>query len=334
MDINCLKVLSETKSSWRSILILIALTAMTFTADSALAKGNPKTKSVAILYSAKTRYLSAATAIETKLRSQGLDIRAIELPPKSKGKEFAAAVAELKKFNPTVVATGGRAATEVALGEIPNAKVVFFMVPNALDVSFDDSSSQGGRQIVGVTSDIAPDEQLRLIKNLTPGVTRLTILASDRTKKTATAISQAGTRLGVELQVLIASRNEFPATIDKLTASGTDGVIMIPDANIYNSTTVQRLLVWGARKHKSVWGFSPNIVRAGAIAGIFSDAESVGKQTAILIESVLRGEETESIGLHYATEVQIAINDRTAQVIEVSIEERHLSANTVRYGDQ
>jgi len=333
LDVCCLKVLGIIASLKRSTLVVIALLSMAVAADVARANGNKK-GSVAIVFTAKSRYVLAATALETTLRSRGFETISIQLPAKAAVKDRQAAIEKLRQLNPSVVATGGVVATELVLAELSNADVVFFMVPNALDTSFLSDESPYVHRVAGVTSDVSPAEQVAWIHSLVPALSRLTILNSDRTARTALAIQEAAERHDLGIHVLRANRSAFPAAIDALTSSGTGGVLMVPDASVYNSTTVQRLLVWGARKHKSVWAFSENIVRAGATGGIFADAESVGKQTAGVIQRIQEGTETASIGLQYATGSRTAINVGTVRVIDADIDNRHVDANTVRYGDQ
>jgi ABC-type uncharacterized transport system substrate-binding protein len=328
-----LKVSVTIASLKRSTLVVIALLSMTVAADVARAQSN-QDGSVAIVYTAKSRYIRAATALETTLRLRGLKTVSIQLPAKGGSKERLTAIEKLKRIDPSVVATGGVVATELILAELPDADVVFFMVPNALDTTFLSDASPYLHRVAGVTSDVSPMEQVAWIHSLMPAVSRLTILSGDRTTLTALAIQEAAERHELGIQVMRANRGAFPEAIDALTSSGTGGVLMVPDASVYNSTTVQRLLVWGARKHKSVWAFSENIVRAGATGGIFADAESVGKQTAGVIQRIQEGTETASIGLQYATGSRTAINVGTVRVIDADIDNRHVDANTVRYGDQ
>jgi len=329
-----LKVFGNTARSRRTTATFFTLLVTIVATDFARAQSDSRATTVAIVYTAKTRYVLAAAEIETALQSQGLKLLSIELPSKTKSVERAAAIARLIEFDPVVIATGGVASTKLALAELPDATVVFFMVPNALDTSFvADETLEGGR-VAGVTSDVAPSAQIAWIKTLLPSVSHLTVLAGDRTKRTARALQEAGARRGLRLDVLQADRNAFPAAIDALTSSGTGGVLMVPDARVYNSATVQRLLVWGARRHKPVWAFSQNIVRAGAIGGTFADTASVGKQAADVIQRILKGESAASIGLQYTDDIQRAVNERTANVIEAAINYERGDTTIVRFPDQ
>ncbi len=108
---------------------------------------------------------------------------------------------------------------------------------------------------------------------------------------------------------------------------------MIPDARVYNSTTIQRLLLWGLRQKKPVWTFSANIVKAGALAGMFSDAGKTARQTAELAGGILGGVAPGKIGLRYARDVGTAVNVRTAKMIEVKLD-KVVFPDTIKFGEE
>jgi len=109
---------------------------------------------------------------------------------------------------------------------------------------------------------------------------------------------------------------------------------MIPDAAIYNSASVQRLLLWGARQKKPVWSFSQSIVKAGALGGQYANDEALGRQTADLVQRILDGTPPSKLGLQFPDQIESAVNTHTSDVIELELKDSILRSNVVRFGDQ
>jgi putative ABC transport system substrate-binding protein len=145
-------------------------------------------------------------------------------------------------------------------------------------------------------------------------------------------IKTVGQNRAIAVVPIEASKDEFMAAIDAINAHQCDAVMMIPDARVYNSVTVQRLLLWGVRQKKPVSAFSSHVVKAGALAGQYCDNEAIGRQAARLIRRVIQGADISSIGLEYPEHVDSAVNERTADLIGIVLENKGITPHTVRYG--
>ncbi len=289
---------------------------------------------VAVLFRANPSHREAATALNQTLAESGYESILIELPS---GKDTAAqrqALDALAAAKPDVIATGGTKATLLALQHVADVPVIFFIVPNALDASFMSVDGPHRDRVAGITTDIAPDEQIRWLTSLCPGIQNVGILSSARSLKTASRIRNAGDKVGIAVQLIDANRDEFPPAIEALKRHKCDAALMIPDAQVYNSLTVQRLLLWGISQKKPISAFSSHVVTAGALTGIYCDNHAIGQQTAELIDRVLRGENVEAIGLQYPRRVIRAVNERTAELIDITLDERTLGPDTARLGNR
>ncbi|MDX8400608.1 MAG: ABC transporter substrate binding protein [Gallionellaceae bacterium] len=60
----------------------------------------------------------------------------------------------------------------------------------------------------------------------------------------------------------------------------SDVLLAIPDANIYNSSTIRHILLETYRRGTPLVGYSPAYVRAGALFAVFSTPEQVAKQAS------------------------------------------------------
>lgn len=292
----------------------------------------PSQARVAVLYGAQGPYRAAADALVADLQSAGYEYAAIQLPSGDQA-ALEKALRQVAEFKPTVIATGGTTATRQALKAVADVPVVFFMVPNVLDAPFlaDDFPARG--RVTGIASDIDPVQQVDWIERTRPRLKKICVLCSSRSRRTVAALEKAGRQHGLTITAILAHRDEFPKAIEELNKSGCDGVLMIPDAQVYNSPNVQRLLLWGVRRKKPVWTFSANVVKAGAFSGLYCDSKAVGKQVARLIREVHDGKAPPAIGLHYPHYTARAVNVHTAGMIGVSPDEKVFASGVTHMGE-
>jgi len=221
-----------------------------------------------------------------------------------------------------------------ALARLPYSPVVFFMVPNALDAPFMEPGSPMRMRVAGVTTDIAPDRQMHWLAGMAPNARTVGLLSSRRTHVTASMLQAAGAKYSVTVVPIEASKTQFMPAIDALNAYGCDAALMIADAQVFNSASVQRLLLWGMRQKKVVSAFSPHVVKAGALMGQYCDNAAIGRQTAHMVLDVLGGAEISSLGLRYPDRVEVAVNQRTAEMIGIVLDGSRLPPNAVRFGNE
>ncbi|MFQ5590056.1 MAG: ABC transporter substrate-binding protein [Phycisphaerae bacterium] len=287
---------------------------------------------VVVLFRTQTNHRRAALAIGSEFQSQNIRYVLLELPERGDKAAQDDILRRLIDFNPTIVATGGTKATMLVLDALPTTPVVFFLVPNALDAPFMMEESPLSGRVAGVTTDIDPDAQLAWLARFSPRARRIGVLTSWRSQRTASALAEAGPSHAMEVTPIEAHKDSFISAIDAINARRCDAVMMIPDAQVYNSATVQRLLLWGLRQKKPVSAFSARVTKAGALTGQYCNDEAIGRQVARLIRRVMRGADIASIGLEYPDQIDHAVNERTADLIGVPLDEELLQACNVRFG--
>ena len=289
---------------------------------------------VTILIADKDVYQQAAKTLEAELAKHDVACLRLQLPAGDDAEAKQVILDKLAASAPSVVAAGGVAATDAALTALPETPVVFFMVPHAKDASFLQTANPNKKRVAGVTSDVDPAAQAEWVKTVSPKCRRVAILHSDRTKKTVEALETVGRRSGVMFFPIAADRTAFPKAIESLNANECDGVLMIPDAHVYNAPTVQRLLLWGLRRQKTVVTFSPHLAKAGALASVAPDAGEVGRQAAGIVLKIAGGAAPASIGIQYPAHTKFAINERTARMIDLRIDRRRIPDAATWYGDE
>lgn len=300
-------------------------------ASGATPSGDTEPARVAIVCGTARPSQEAAAAMRAALAERGMRTELLTLPSEREGqKAVLEAVIALK---PDAIATGGTAATKLILEHGPPVPVVFFMVPNVADTPFVTNGKAQPRS-TGVTSDIEPGEQITWVAAGAPQCRKLAILHSERSRETVRKLVEEANRTQLQAVAIAAHKDEFPQAIAALQTSGCDGVLMIPDAGVYNSANVQRLLLWGARQGKPVWTFSENIVRAGAFAGMYCDSADVGLQAAELVGLAAQKRILRDRRLHYPRHVGRAVNVHTAKLIGVNLDQPAFKDSVARLGDE
>ncbi|MBN2560309.1 MAG: hypothetical protein JXQ75_05205 [Phycisphaerae bacterium] len=302
---------------------------------SILARGEePQPVRVAILFRTHKSYQTAASSLETALQATGCECTSIELPKSDDEPGRESALRRLTAARPTVIAAAGASATSFAVDKVPRIPVVFFMVPNARDAPFVVDGNPHKARVAGVAADVSPEDQINWISRLHPAIKNIGILHSSRTQRTVKAFKDAAERRRLTVTAIEADKGEFPEAVDALSAKGCDGVLMIPDAQVYNAATIKRLLLWGIRQKKPVWTFSASIVKAGAFAGQYADSEAVGRQAAELVRREIKGTPPSELGLQYPRYVGRAVNERTAEMIDVRLSSAVVGTDATRFGEQ
>ncbi len=290
---------------------------------------------IAILFGPQRSYRAAAFALKASLERKGHRCIRVELARKNDKASREQVLKTLIAPDIGLIATAGNHATTFALEKTNKTPIVFFHVPNAPDAPFmrADRPTHPGR-LSGVTIDVQPEAQLEWIKKLCPRVKAVAILHSRRTERTVEAFRRASEKSGIRVIAINADKGRFPEAIDALNASGCDGVLMIPDAKVYNAATIKRLLLWGLRKKIPVLTFSENVVKAGAAAGMYADSGAAIRQTSALIHDIVGGADPAAIALQYPKRIQKSVNLHTIQAIGAGLDLGVVRATTTKFGER
>jgi ABC-type uncharacterized transport system substrate-binding protein len=296
--------------------------------------GGKETGTIGIVFGAQVSYSKAVSVLKPVLEKAGFQCVLVELPKSEKKIPSEEVFQPLLNARPILVVALGAQAVSLTLARIPTVPVVYGMVPNALDTPFMAANFKDRKRLTGLTTDISPREQIEWIRKLTPECTTLGILYSSRTRNTAQSIKLAGEAARIKVVLIETDKDKISEGIKALTQQECGGVLMLPDASVYNSVNVRELLLWGIRQKKPVWAFSANIVKAGALGGQYFDPDSVGGRTAQLVRQILKNPGKGGLGLLYTEPVLTAVNLRTADMLGISFDEKILKTINMTCGKE
>ncbi|GIK16703.1 MAG: hypothetical protein BroJett003_16670 [Planctomycetota bacterium] len=306
--------------------------AQAFPAQGASTAGPPR---IMIVAGPLEIHRTVAEQVAAELRRRSVTSERAHLPPPDRQEELDALVRSIAQAPPAVILTVGDQATEWACARLRGVPIVFTLVANALDEFYVRVETRTeGVAAGGVAADLAPRAVLEEVRACLPSLRRAALLHSPSSLRTAESIREAGQALDIDVVLVPAEQKRFLDALTRLEDIAPDAVLMIPDPQVYDSAAIRSLLTWGARRSTPIWGFSANVVKAGAYAGAFFDDRRIAAQTADLVLRMLDPNAGPPSPLEYAAGARRAVNLHTSGIIDKRVAEAFLSGDVLKYGDK
>jgi ABC-type uncharacterized transport system substrate-binding protein len=128
--------------------------------------------------------------------------------------------------------------------------------------------------------DLSLAQVVTALKTAFPEVSRIGVIRSRPLGSREETGMTRNARLLVRNAICSSPAELLPALRD--LRGHVDFVVCLPDAALYNRTTVEPLIRASLEHRLPLVGFSGSFVRAGAAAGVYPDFGDVGRQTAAL----------------------------------------------------
>ena len=264
-------------------------------------------------------YLEAAEALLGELERTGLPrAEVLHLTPL----EFSGAGPLAPKL---FVALGTQAALTLGKAEV-RAPVLSTLLPRA---SFERVLLESGRKVSSQFSALYLDQplsrQLDLIELALPAVRRLGALWGPESQGQAPALKALAQSRGLDLVQATVAGNEslFPGLSQVLEHS--DLLLALADPQIYNSGSIQNILLASFRAKVPMMAFSPAYVRAGALLALHVSPSQIGLQAATMARGVLQGKSLSAVPL-YSQDFQVSVNGHVARSLGLSLDADDLRA--------
>lgn len=212
-----------------------------------------------------------------------------------------------------VLAVGLKAAL-VAKLEIIDTPVIFCMV---LDPAKHDLKAPN---MIGILLEVPADRQLAALRSAIPAARRIGVLYD--TEKTASVVEDARRRAraqGFELVAkAVASEKDVPAALRGLLPQ-IDALWLIPDSTVLNEDSLRFLLSTALESTIPVLGFSPDLVKSGALLGLSVPYEDIGRQGGLLAKTILSGQGSLPIGMVQPDRLRLSLNLKTAKFLGITV---------------
>jgi putative tryptophan/tyrosine transport system substrate-binding protein len=212
-----------------------------------------------------------------------------------------------------LVIAAGSAAQAAVIARPDRPPVLAVLAPRA---SFERQFSRAGR-VAALYLDHPEERQLALIAMLPAQPSSVAFVASPASGVSAQRLRSAAQRLDMRI-------NEFPVTGERDAAraiqeatSQSEVLLAHPDPAVFNTQTIQSVLLTTYRARVPVVGFSSAYTRAGALMSLHSSAQQLAEQTADMARQALQS------GLlpasQYPRDYEVSVNRQVARSLGIEV---------------
>ena len=227
------------------------------------------------------------------------------------------------------VALGTQAALALGKAEL-RAPVLSTLLPRAgFERVLLESKRKVSSQFSALYLDQPLSRQLDLIELALPDVRRVGSLWGPESQGQASALKELAQSRGLDLVGARVTGNEtlFPGLNQVLENS--DLLLALADPQIYNSGSIQNILLASFRAKVPMMAFSPAYVRAGALLALHVSPSQIGMQAAAIARGVLQGKSL-SAAPTYSQDFQVSVNKHVARSLGLSLDADELRARLWR----
>jgi putative ABC transport system substrate-binding protein len=105
-------------------------------------------------------------------------------------------------------------------------------------------------------------------------------------------------------------------------------LFVLPDAEVYNASTIRNVLLTSYRKKVPLLGISPAYVRAGALCAVFTTPEQVADQAVSMIEQY--AETGKLAAAQYPNEFEVSVNTQVARSLDLHVRDADKLRDVIR----
>jgi hypothetical protein len=263
-------------------------------------------------------YLEAAEAITgelgrltTETRRQVLQLTAAELPA------YRGAAPRL------YVALGAEACALLGRNPAP-APVLCALLPRA---SFERVLRETGRRAGASLSALYLNQplgrQLDLMRLALPQARRVGVLWGPESQNNESQLESAAQARGLKVVGVPVKPEEPVFNGLKKILDESDLLLALADPQIYNSSSIQNILLASFRAQVPMLAFSPAYVRAGALMAVYSTPAQIGQQAGLIARGVLQGQ---PLGVpQFPLQFEVSVNEHVARSLGLKLDAGNLA---------
>lgn len=211
-------------------------------------------------------------------------------------------------------------------GHVP---LLAMLVPQAVFDARLAANPAGRRPFSAALIDQPLGRQLALVKRALPQYQRVGVLSGPQTRLVFDALEKEALPRGLTLRktpLVNATEEIYPAL--KQAIDESEVILALPDPSIYNSASLQNILLTTYRARIPLVAFSPAYVKAGAVMAVYSTPAQVARRAAEMVRQWQAGR-----GLplpQKPREFEVAVNERVAASLGLWIDAPNLIVDDLR----
>lgn len=236
----------------------------------------------------------------------------------------AAELAAAGQLSPRMFVTLGVEAAKVLAGQAVSAPVLCTLLPR---MSFERVMHDSGRNLSAQFSALYLTQplarQFDLIRLALPRVRRVGVLLAGESLALEAELRETAQSRGLRLVSVYPKPQEPVFRGLKKILEEADLLLALPEPQIYNSNTIQNILLTSFRAQVPMMAFSPAYVRAGAALALYSTPTQIGQQAGVLARSVLQGR---PLGPpQYPRDFTLGVNEHVARTLDLALDSEALA---------
>jgi putative ABC transport system substrate-binding protein len=233
-------------------------------------------------------------------------------------------VAELIQLQVDIIVAASSASTRAARNASQTIPIVMAASADALGEGFVASLAHPRGNVTGMTFLAGPEiagKQLELLKALTPGASRLAVLANPSNGSHAAFVQEviaAAPKLGVQLQVLqVRAPDQLEPAFSAMSRQGAAALLVLTDSMFLGQ---RRAITENAAKNNLPTMYSQReYVDVGGLVSYGPNLTDMFRRSAAHVDKILRGAKAADLPVEQPTKFELVINQRTAKALGLTI---------------
>jgi hypothetical protein len=219
-----------------------------------------------------------------------------------------------------IIVTAGDISTSYTTVENPKAKHIATLITLDSLYKVDSRRNNSDKIDCALVINQPFGRQLKIINRILPNVKSIGILTGSHSSQQIAEIRKAASNYHISLHTEKASGNIHGA-IKNLARQGVDGILAIPDPEVYNSNSARNILISSYHYNIPIFGYSGSFVNAGALLGIYSTPEALASQLARIIT---RPGNCQTEKIIYPAQYTVEVNPQVARSLNITLETTEL----------
>jgi ABC-type uncharacterized transport system substrate-binding protein len=227
-----------------------------------------------------------------------------------------------------VLALGVEAATELARSEMRIPVLSVFVPSQSFELIVRTNPRKAASPFSAIYLNQNFGRQLDLIQLALPQRPRIGVMLGNHSSSQVPLLDEEMRRRSLSLTQTQIDPNEPMFAKLQTLLEASQVLLALPDPQVFNSGTLQNILLSALRAGVPMVSFSPAYVKAGALMAIYSTPTQVGQQAAQLARAVLQGKELPPA--QYPRDFSIDVNASLARSMDLNVDAQTLTERLKR----
>ena len=222
-----------------------------------------------------------------------------------------------------VVALGLEASSVLARSETKAAVLCTLLPRSGFERVLRDSGRRVSGQFTALYLNQPLTRQLDLARLALPQARRIGVLLGSESAQQQALLEEAAHGRNLRLvSARVQAREPVFHELKKIL-DDADVLLAMADPQIYNSSSIQNILLTSFRAQVPMLAFSPAYVRAGALLAVYSTPTQIGQQAGVMARAFLQGR---PLGApQYPQEFNVSVNEHVARSLGLNLESNTLA---------